>query len=149
MDSVKLGVKKLDPNAVIPSKAHPEDAGLDLTAVSSKIDKYGNYVYGFGLALEIPKGYVGLIFPRSSVYKQDISLANCVGVIDSNYRGEVRAMFKQAVINRLFAKDTNVYKVGERIAQLIIMPYPEVVVEEFDNLSESDRGEGGFGSTGK
>lgn len=149
MDSVKLRVKKLDPNAVIPTKAHPEDAGLDMTAVSFTVDKYGNYVYGFGLALEIPKGYAGFLFPRSSVYKQDVSLSNCVGIIDSNYRGEVKVAFKQAVVNRLFPKDANIYKVGERVAQLIVMPYPDVIVEEAEELSASDRGEGGFGSTGR
>lgn len=77
-------IKKLDPNSIIPSYSNPgEDAGLDLKSTSKTYDEYGNTVYGTGLAIEIPKGYVGLLFPRSSVSKTLQSLANCVGVIDS------------------------------------------------------------------
>lgn len=158
---MKVKVKRLNENAVLPKKAHATDAGFDLVATSREIDKYGNIVYGTGLAFEIPEGYAGLVFPRSSISKQDIALSNCVGVIDSGYRGEVMAKFRPTSMAketyskmngehwfcfRRFGKD---YKVGERIAQLIIMPLPETEFEEADELSDTDRGEGGYGSTGK
>lgn len=81
--TLNIRVKKLNENAVIPSYAKPGDAGLDLTATSRSIDSYGNFIYGTGLAFEIPEGYVGLLFPRSSVCKTDSILSNCVGVVDS------------------------------------------------------------------
>ena len=162
---MKVKVKKLNPAAVIPTKAHPTDAGLDLVATSCAIDEDGNIVYGTGLAFEIPEGYVGHIYPRSSICKQDLALSNAVGVIDSHYRGEVLAKFKPTLAANRFAphhtdKDTLVtarplrwpnraYNVGERIAQLIIMPLPAVEMVEVDELSETDRGEGGYGSTGR
>ena len=93
---------------------------------------------------KIPQGYVGLVFPRSSVRNQDLILSNCVGVIDSGYRGELQATFKKT--NGL---DSFKYKVGERGAQIIILPYPQVFMTEVPELSNSERGEGGFGSTGK
>lgn len=155
---MKVRFKKLAPDAVMPSKAHPTDAGFDLTATSLRLDEDGCITYGFGLSLEIPKGYVGLIFPRSSIAKKDLMLTNAVGVIDSGYRGEVKAKFKPAMvfddfygeIKATFPDDyTRIYEAGQKIAQIIIMPYPEVEFEEADELSDSDRGEGGFGSTGK
>ena len=135
-------IKKLNENAVIPRYAHPTDAGLDLVAVSKSKDRDGNFVYGTGLAFEIPDGYVGLLFPRSSIYKQDLFLTNSVGVIDSGFRGEVTVKFRP----HLFAKP---YDKGDRVAQMIIMPYPHIDFVEVNELSESDRGEGGYGSTGK
>lgn len=158
---MKVRVKKLSENAVLPSKAHKTDAGFDLTATSREIDNNGNIVYGTGLAFEIPEGYVGYIFPRSSISKKDVMLTNAVGVIDAGYRGEVMAKFKPMPIARetyskidhehmSFFKRFGVdYKIGERIGQLIIMPLPEIELEEATELSESDRGEGGYGSTGK
>lgn len=155
---MKVRLKKLDPKAVVPKKAHLTDAGFDLVATSMEIDADGNLCYGFGIAVEIPKGYVGLIFPRSSNAKKDLALSNCVGCIDSGYRGEIKAKFKAAfncqwgalgVLSVTKAKSLRVYEVGDRIAQIIIMPYPEVEFEEADELSESDRGEGGYGSTGR
>ena len=138
-------VKKLVENAVVPKYAHETDAGLDLTAVSREIDNYGNYVYHTGLAIEIPNGYVGLLFPRSSVSKYNLSLCNCVGVVDSAYRGEIIVKF-----NLLSNKyNTNVYNVGDRVAQLIIMPYPKINLVDSEELSDTERGTGGFGSTGK
>ena len=139
---MEVKIKKLNENAVIPRYAHPTDAGLDLVAVSKSKDKYGNFVYGTGLAFEIPDGFVGLVFPRSSVAARRMTMANCVGVIDSGYRGEVTAKF----MTHLFAKP---YDKGDRVAQMIIMPYPHVDIVEVDELSESDRGDGGYGSTGK
>lgn len=140
---MKVRIKKLDPNAVIPSYAKEGDAGLDLTATSKDVDVSGNVVYGTGLAFEIPQGYVGLVFPRSSNANKDLWLTNSVGVIDSGYRGEV--MFKYRPVS--FEERT--YRVGERVGQLIIMPYPHIEFEEADELSESERSTGGYGSSGK
>lgn len=140
---MKVKIKRLTPNSVIPSYAKMGDAGLDLTAVSKTKDDSGNVVYGTGLAFEIPQGYVGLVFPRSSNAKKDLWLTNSVGVIDSGYRGEV--MFKYRPVS---FKERE-YAVGERIGQLIIMPYPHIEFEEADELSESERSTGGYGSSGK
>lgn len=141
---LKINVKKLVPEAVIPSYAKPGDAGMDLVATSIGIDEYNNTVYGTGIAIEIPEGYVGLIFPRSSNAKTDLYLTNHVGVIDSGYRGEI--MFKFRSTRTTFPKE---YKVGDRVGQIIILPYPQVAFIETDELSSTERGEGGFGSTGK
>lgn len=139
---MKVKIKKLDPNAVIPSYAKEGDAGLDLTAVSKTVDDSGNIVYGTGLAFEIPQGYVGLVFPRSSNAKKDLWLTNSVGVIDSGYRGEV--IFKYRPVS---FKERE-YMIGERVGQIIIMPYPYIEFEEADELSETARSDGGYGSTG-
>lgn len=143
---MEVKIKKLHEDAVIPKYAKPGDAGMDLTAVSMKIDEYGNICYGTGLAFEIPEGYVGLVFPRSSNCKKGIILTNCVGVIDSGYRGEVSFKFKEIALGN-FSKVT--YKVGDRIGQIIIMPYPRIEFIEVEELSETERGTKGYGSTGK
>ena len=91
--------------------------------------------------MEIPEGHVGLLYPRSSISKTSCSLRNAVGVIDSGYRGEIMLKFSCST-------NLNIYNVGDRVAQLIIMPYPQVQFEEVEELSDTDRGEGGFGSTG-
>lgn len=143
-NSVMVKVKKLHPNAVIPSYSKFGDAGMDLTITREIENTTFSVSYGFGIAMEIPKGYVGLVFPRSSVRNQDLILSNCVGVIDSGYRGEIQATFKKT--NGL---DSLKYNVGERGAQIIILPYPQVFMTEVPELSDSERGEGGFGSTGK
>ena len=142
---MEVKIKKLHPDAVIPVYSKPGDAGLDLTATSISSDSYDNIVYGTGLAIEIPDGYVGLLFPRSSNSKTDLYLTNHVGVVDSGYRGEL--MFKFRPINGIV--DASIYAVGDRIGQLMILPYPSIKFVETDELSDSDRGEGGFGSTGK
>lgn len=139
---MKIRFKKLHHDAVVPAKAHATDAGFDLTALSVDYGDNGLITYGTGLAVEIPLGYMGLIFPRSSVCKKDLVLTNSVGVIDSGYRGEVMAKF------RMTDMQADVYNKGDRIAQLVIMPYPDVEFEEADELSGSDRGVGGYGSTG-
>jgi len=141
---VMVKVKKLDPNAVIPSYSKMGDAGMDLTITDIKENTTFSISYGFGIAMEIPKGYVGLVFPRSSVRNQELILSNCVGVIDSGYRGELQATFKKTQ-----GLDSVSYNVGERGAQIIILPYPQVFMTEVPELSDSERGEGGFGSTGK
>lgn len=139
---MKVKVKKLVENAVIPTYAKPGDAGLDLTATSIEI-KDDKVTYGCGLAIEIPQGFVGLLFPRSSNSKKDLLLTNSVGVIDSGYRGEITAVFKKIE----YVAET--YKVGERFAQLVILPYPGIELEEAEELSVTERGSGGYGSTGK
>lgn len=151
---MKVKIKKISENAVIPSYARPGDAGMDLTATSKFFDEYGNICYGVGLAFEIPEGYVGLIFPRSSCSKKQLALANAVAVIDSGFRGEVVMKFKPslALDCRQCVTDSlmyGTYHVGDRIAQMIIMPYPYIEFEEVDKLSETERGDGGYGSTGR
>jgi len=136
-------VKKLVPEAVIPSYSKVGDAGMDLTITREIENTSFSVSYGFGIAMEIPQGYVGLVFPRSSVRNQDLMLSNCVGVIDSGYRGELQATFKKT--NGL---DSIKYKVGDRGAQIIILPYPTIYMTEVPELSNTERGEGGFGSTG-
>lgn len=134
------------------------DAGIDLVATSKSYDEHGNVVYGTNRAFEIPDGYVGLLFPRSSNCKMDLLQSNSVGVVDSGYRGEVKVVFKPL---RDVADETGFfeeydannevkkYSVGDRIGQLVIMPYPKVVFEETQNLSNSERGAGGYGHTGR
>lgn len=210
---MNIKFQKLAPNAVIPTRAHATDAGFDLTATSRHFDEYGAVVYGTGIALAIPDGYVGLVFPRSSISKFDLTVANAVGVIDSGYRGEILVKFKPALLycdnivirdpdnlptepdafcgsvqtdpdtqsvsargldSTFFGKyptilsgrattefewghgtktlttmDMRIYNVGERIAQLIIMPLPEVTFEETDTLEHGERGANGYGSTGR
>lgn len=141
---MKVRIKRLHPNAVIPSYAKRGDAGMDLTATTVDVDGIGNIVYGTGLAFEIPEGYVGLLFPRSSNSRTSLILTNSVGVLDSGYRGEV--MFKFKSISSIHEK---YYEIGERIGQIIILPYPHIEFEESEELTKTDRGIGGYGSTGK
>lgn len=149
---MKVKIKKLNENAVIPQYAKKGDAGMDLTATSKFYDEYGNICYGTGLAFEIPQGYVGLVFPRSSTSHKQLVLANCVAVIDSGYRDEVVMKFKpslaldsgQCVKDRLIY---SVYGIGERIAQMVIMPYPQIEFVEVEELSQTERGDRGYGST--
>lgn len=137
---LKIKIKRLKKEAVVPKYALEGDAGMDIVAVT-KMETEKEIEYGTGLAFEIPKGYVCLIFPRSSISNKDLMLSNCVGVLDSGYRGELRFKFKK------FGKES--YNVGDKIGQIIIIPYPKIVFEEVKGLSGSARGEGGFGSTGK
>jgi dUTP pyrophosphatase len=144
---MKVKVKKLDPKAIVPKYAKPGDAGMDLTATSRMVDDDSNIVYGTGLAVEIPEGYVGLIFPRSSNAKKDLYLTNHVGVIDSGYRGEIMFKFRKSDYSKNF-KESKIYEIGERVGQLMIIPYPQVVFEEVEELTLTERGIGGFGSSG-
>lgn len=162
---IEVRTKKLCAEAVLPKRQHPTDAGCDLVAVSKRYDEMGNTVYGTGIAMEIPEGYVGLIFPRSSIANYYLTLSNGVGVIDSHYRGEITLKFRPMKVNvlrwlklfsRIFKRGVYTeaihfkeYEVGERIGQIIILPYPNVVFYEWPFLSETDRGAGGYGSTGK
>ena len=145
-------VKLLEDKAVLPSSSKDDDGAMDLTANSKFTDENGNFCFGTGLAMEIPNGYVGLIFPRSSVSKYKLDLANAVGVVDAGYRGEIMRKFKPTLtfnddLVDLGGLDRN-YQIGERVAQIMIIPRPRVQFIESTELSDSDRGEGGFGSTG-
>lgn len=141
---MEVKIKKLNPSATIPKYAKPGDAGLDLVAADHELDEHGNHIYHTGLAIEIPTGYVGLLFPRSSNRKTNAYMTNHVGVIDSGYRGEIMVTFK----NRDVDMHATPYKVGDKIAQLMIISYPIIELVEVDELSETERGTGGHGSTG-
>lgn len=142
---IKVKIKKLQPHAMIPQYADEGSAGLDLIAIDMEFNRdYGYYEYGTGLAIEIPEGYEGQIRPRSSISKYDVMLCNPPGTIDSSYRGEVLVRFKPTDGER-----SQIYAVGEKVAQLVIKPVPKVEFQEVEELSETQRGTGGFGSTGK
>lgn len=155
MDTIKIKYKKLVPQAKAPYRKYETDGGFDLTAVSKfECEKYVEY--GIGLAMEIPVGMIGLIFPRSSVTEEDLMLKNAVGVIDSWFRGEVRCRFYGTKVNtytagteKMFDYGGNAYEIGERVAQIIIIPIPPVEFVESDELSETARGSGSYGHTGK
>lgn len=145
---MEIKFKKLDPRAVAPVRAHNGDAGFDLTAtrITTEINECGQLilVYHTDLAVEIPEGYMGLFVPRSSIFKKSLTLTNSPGVIDSNYRGEIMGKFRTTtdVVPAVF-------KEGERFAQLLILPVPDVTFAEAEQLSNTDRGEGSYGSTGE
>lgn len=140
---LKVKVKKIHPKAVIPKYAKFGDAGMDLVATSKWYDKKLEKVaFGFGLAFEIPYGYVGLLFPRSTNRKTKLLLSNAVGVLDHGFRGEVTAYFTP------IERPTKNYEVGDRVVQMVIMPFPEIEMVETSELPESERGTGGYGSTG-
>ena len=141
---LQVAIRKLHSYAVIPSYAKPGDAGLDITATSINSNTTTEVTYGTGLAIEIPTDHVGLLFPRSSIRKYDLQLSNSVGVIDSGYRGEIQFTF-----NKTQGFDSMKYKIGDRIGQLVILPYPQIQLVEEQQLSDTERGEGGFGSSGQ
>jgi len=140
---LQVKFKKLHPSAITPCYAKQGDAGMDLTATEIINEEVFQVVYGTGISVEIPEGFVGLVFPRSSIRKYDIALTNSVGVIDSGYRGEIQVTFhkKRGVAS-------NKYEIGDRVCQLMIIPFPPVKFIEVDDLSDSERGTGGHGSTG-
>jgi dUTP pyrophosphatase len=141
MEQIKVKFKKVSDRAEMPFYAKKGDAGMDLVATTlMRTGKY--FEYGTDLAMEIPQGYVGLLFPRSSISKTDHSLRNSVGVIDSGYRGEIKLRMS---IPNLGERE---YNIGDKVGQLIIIKLPWVEIEEVEELSDTDRGEGGFGSTG-
>ena len=145
---MELKIKKLSDKAIMPIRAHNSDAGLDLTttSITSEINECGQFilVYHSDIAVEIPDGYVGLLFPRSSIAKKSIQFTNAVGVIDSGYRGEIMAKVRNTSGDSIPA----VYKVGEKFAQLVIVPYvSDITISEVSELQESDRGTSGYGSS--
>lgn len=139
---MKIAFKKLDSRAVTPTRAHDMDAGFDLTAISSSLNKKGDWwECGTGIAVAIPPGHVGLIFPRSSIRKTCHMLRNAVGVIDAGYTGELIFSFS-------YSEMGDAYRTGDRIGQLVIMPLPPVELVEVTDLPHTERGANGLGSTG-
>lgn len=169
---IRLKLKKLYEDVPTPKYATNGSAGLDLTAMSRFYDKNGNVCYGTGIAIEIPEGYVGLLFPRSSITKKDIFVKNSVGVIDSDYRGEIILKCAPSLgfadyddvydaryginmdqdhfdgVTYLSDNSNNHYNIGDKCCQLVIVPIPKVVIHLVDELSETERGTGGYGHTG-
>jgi dUTP pyrophosphatase len=144
---LNLKIKKLNDLAKLPTQATIGSAGLDLYATSEKLVVEGpiTYVeYSTGIAVQIPPGHMGLIIPRSSISSNTtLMLANSCGLIDSDYRGEITARFKNLSIGA-----SRRYKTWDRIAQLIILPYPAIEIQEVDDLESTERGSGGHGSSG-
>ena len=153
---LEVKIKKLHKDAVIPKYETVGSVGMDLTAVSKRYEGE-NVVYGTGIAVQIPSGYYADLRPRSSISKYDLVLANSIGTIDSDYTGELIFKFKK--VHNLFpcvdgdarfsSEKPKQYEIGNRIGQIVILPYPKVSFIEVDDLSETERGTGGFGSTDK
>lgn len=144
-DKLVLPIKRLDKSVELPSYAYEGDAGLDLRS-SETVDlaPFERRLVSTGLAVAIPDGYAGFVQPRSGLaLKKGLSMANTPGLIDAHYRGEL----KVCAIN-LDPKETIHIEKGERIAQLVIQKVPVVTLQEVEELSQTDRGEGGFGSSG-
>lgn len=141
---MKVKYKLLNSYASIPQKANPNDAGFDLKATEITYPASDGVFIEVktGISLEIPKNYVGLLFPRSSISNTKHFLRNSVGVIDSGYRGEIKLRFS--------IDDTSTcYQVGDKVGQIIFVKLPSIELIESQNLDSSDRGERGFGSSGK
>ncbi|MBI2683822.1 MAG: dUTP diphosphatase [Actinobacteria bacterium] len=141
-----LGVRRLHPEAVLPARAHPGDAGLDLSSVvATEILPGGRADVPTGIAVAIPSGHVGLVSPRSGAARRfGVTLTNSPGVIDSGYRGEVVVL----MVNH--GDGVHRVAVGDRVAQLLVVPIASVLADWTDALPESDdRASGGFGSTGR
>ena len=141
---MKINIKKLEPEAIIPTKGSDAAAGVDLYAPRALVIHPGsNEVINTGLAIEIPNGYFGAIFARSGMAtRKGLRPANCVGVIDSDYRGEIIVVLHN---------DTDIIRPvqeGDRIAQLVILPYEKIEFSEVEKLTDTERADGGFGSTG-
>ena len=164
MKIVNIKFKKLDENAVIPSYAHYGDVGMDMTAIDLEYDVgHDCYIYHTGITMDSDYGFGAFLFPRSSNCKTEAYLTNHVGIADSAiYRGELQLRFKnrhpyKKSLWEILTGKVNVeralsfapYKVGDRVGQMVVLPYPHVDIEEVTELSSSDRGTGGFGSTGK
>ena len=164
LKNVTIKFKKLDENAVIPTYAHDGDVGMDMTAIDVEynVDK-DFYIYHTGLALESDYGYGTFLFPRSSNCKTEAYLTNHVGIADSAiYRGEIQFRYKNrdryrksfwewitGKVNVERALKKAPFNVGDRVGQMVVLPYPQVHIQVVDELSETERGAGGFGSTGK
>lgn len=157
-DTIVVKFKRLYEDSILPTKAHPTDAGMDMYVHSTKLELHKFLVhYKLGVASEIPVGHVGLIPPRSSIYQTELSLRNSIGVIDSGYRGEIGAKFRispigviRVLLSKIFKYKTKaLYYKGDRCCQMIVIPYPKTEIQEVDTLSDSDRGDKGFGSSNK
>jgi dUTP pyrophosphatase len=159
----QIKYKKLVPEAKSPIRIFDVDAGFDLFALT-KTETPDFVEYGTGLAFEIPEGMVGLVFPRSSVTKYDFILKNSVGIIDASFRGEIKCRFYDTeknldyyrleidgFINKIYnpRNEKKHYKIGERICQIVFLELPKITLIEAEKLSDTERGSGGFGHTGK
>lgn len=145
MTPVEVEVRRLDPELPLPSRAHPDDAGIDLYAAESvSLKPAERGLIPTGIAVAIPTGYAGFVQPRSGLaFKQGLGLINSPGLIDSGYRGEIKVV----AIN-LDPENVIHIERGDRVAQLVVLPVPSVELLEVDALSETPRGSGGFGSSG-
>lgn len=145
MDSVRVPIKILSRDAQIPHMAYNGDAGVDLRSVERIVLKpQERAMVATGLAIALPEGYAGFILPRSGLAaKHGISIVNAPGLIDSNYRGELKVILLNTDPDNSFT-----IEIGDRIAQLIVMPVPTINFEQVEELTESQRGESGFGSSG-
>ena len=172
MKEINLKIKKLYDGVPTPTYGTNGSACIDLTAMSRFYDKNGNVVYGTGIAMEIPEGYVGLLFPRSSITKKDIIVKNCVGVIDSDYRGEVMLKCSPTLafssydgdddyrygigtdqdwfdeITYLDNTNNKHYEIGDKCCQIMLVEIPKLNIEVVDELSDTERGTNGYGHTG-
>lgn len=152
----QIQIKLLNDKAKLPTKSNEFAAGYDVVATS--ITHTERYIeYGLGFSTEIPQGYVGRIYPRSSISNYDLTMCNSVGTIDSDYRGEWKVRFKLAAPNFIFLDAEHIdesdmpdklYQVGDKIAQISFEKLTDVEFIEAESLVETERGDGGFGSTG-
>lgn len=145
---MKLKVKKIRDGAIIPTRGSKEAAGIDLYACLDDpyiaIKPGETVMFSSGIACEFPEGYWGMVVPRSSIgWKKHLSIPQSMGVIDNDYRADIKIIFTN------IGQDTQIIESGDRVAQLILLPYFTYNIEETDTLSTTERGEGGFGSTGK
>jgi len=142
---MELKIKRLYRDSIMPIKATEWAAGIDLYANNNSTTEQGLIKWGTGVAVEIPRGFVGLLVPRSSICKTSLMMKNGVGIIDSDYRGELFIQFRYTDFGDL--GNAIQYSKGDRIAQLVILPCPHLELVESSILTETLRGEGGFGST--
>lgn len=141
---MEIKIKLLNPKAEIPQFKTDGAAGADVKAVSMNYNvEHGTFEYHLGFSMEIPKGYAALLLPRSSVCKTGGLLTNCCGLIDSDYRGELKAVFRR-IDNK-----SKLYEAGDYIGQLVIIQVPQISYKQVDELSKTVRGSGGYGSTDK
>ena len=145
MDNVHVSIKILSRDAQIPHMAYNGDAGVDLRSVERIVlEPQERAMVTTGLAIALPEGYAGFVLPRSGLAaKHGISIVNAPGLIDSNYRGELKVILLNTDPDKSFT-----IEIGDRIAQLIVMPVPTINFEQVEELTESQRGESGFGSSG-
>lgn len=145
MDNVRVPIKILSRNAQVPNMAYNGDAGVDLWSVEHIVLKpQERAMVATGLAIALPEGYAGFVLPRSGLAaKHGISIVNAPGLIDSNYRGELKVVLVNTDPEESFS-----IEIGDRIAQLIVMPVPTISFEQVEELPDSQRGESGFGSSG-
>ena len=145
MDNVHVSIKILSRDAQIPHMAYNGDAGVDLRSIERIVlEPQERAMVATGLAIALPEGYAGFVLPRSGLAaKHGISIVNAPGLIDSNYRGELKVILLNTDPDKSFT-----IEIGDRIAQLIVMPVPTINFEQVEELTESQRGESGFGSSG-